>query len=118
MPMSSPMMTTMLGFCGCCADAGAPQTIVAAHRANATPLMRCFIAIDFVSLGDRAKAVHGFQPNLVPGDIALKGSTSLLHTDDAPKEQFAQCPLWARWAYLARRRKISTYMATRLADFR
>src|SRR5450631_4038696 len=30
MPMSSPMMTTMLGFCGCCAVAGTPTAIEAA----------------------------------------------------------------------------------------
>ena len=34
MPMSSPMITTMLGFCGCCAVAGALTAIEAATIAS------------------------------------------------------------------------------------
>src|SRR5260370_12024237 len=34
MPMSSPMMTTMLGFCACCAVAGALVIVTAASEAN------------------------------------------------------------------------------------
>ena len=34
MPISSPMMTTMLGFCCCCAVAGLPTTIMAASSAS------------------------------------------------------------------------------------
>ncbi len=34
MPMSSPMMTTMFGLCGCCAAAGMLTAVTAMNKAS------------------------------------------------------------------------------------
>jgi hypothetical protein len=66
------MMNKMFGFC--CADAGVPPITGAAHRASTKALMVFIILMDFLP----RDGANGFQSNLVPDDIALKTTISLL----------------------------------------
>ena len=68
------MSMAVTGFC--CAVADVTPIIVAAHRANTTATYDSVHIHGFLLASDSAEAVHEFQYNLVPDDIALKATAS------------------------------------------
>src|SRR6516225_5956135 len=81
MPMSSPMMTTMLGFgCGCWAAAGAATTVSAANAANA-PSRMILVMLGFLRFGCLNRAGDLRPMASIDANASLSGA--IFHPQDS-----------------------------------